>query len=131
MTLQRLALDFRTGGLVVRCLYRTEGEAGANTKARRREVSALTREGLSAVLEALEGSVDVVGRRGSRPGKTSSYVQPKVTRAWVNIRQYRKEPSGRSTRRCRRCRARSAHLQASITGPETGSRRARGAMEGE
>jgi hypothetical protein len=36
MTLQRLVLDFRTVELVVRCLYRTEGEAGPNTKARRR-----------------------------------------------------------------------------------------------
>jgi hypothetical protein len=90
MTLQRLALDFRMDELVVRCLYRTEGEAGPNTKARRREVSALTREGLSAALEALEGRVDVVGRWGSRPGKTSSYVHPKVTHAWVNIRPVKK-----------------------------------------
>jgi hypothetical protein len=37
MTLQRLALDFYTDELVVRCLYRTEGGAGPNTKARRRE----------------------------------------------------------------------------------------------
>jgi hypothetical protein len=35
--LRRLVLDFRNGELVVRCLYRTEGEAGPNTKARRRE----------------------------------------------------------------------------------------------
>jgi hypothetical protein len=35
--LQRLVLDFRTGELVVRCLYRTEGEAGPNTEGRRRE----------------------------------------------------------------------------------------------
>jgi hypothetical protein len=33
--LQRLVLDFRTGELVVRCLYSTEGEADTNTKARR------------------------------------------------------------------------------------------------
>jgi hypothetical protein len=33
MTLQRLVLNFRTGEVVVRCLYRTEGEAGSNTKA--------------------------------------------------------------------------------------------------
>jgi hypothetical protein len=59
--LKRLVLDYRSGELVVRCLYRTEGEAGPNTKARRREVSELTREGLSAALEALEGRVDVVG----------------------------------------------------------------------
>jgi hypothetical protein len=35
--LQRLVLDFRTGELVVRCLYRTEREGGPNTKGRRRE----------------------------------------------------------------------------------------------
>jgi hypothetical protein len=35
--LQCLVLDFRNGGLVVRCLYRTEGGAAPNTKARRRE----------------------------------------------------------------------------------------------
>jgi hypothetical protein len=62
--LQRLVVDFRTGELVVRCLYRAEGEAGPNTKARRREVQDLTREGLSAALEALEGRVEVVGTSG-------------------------------------------------------------------
>jgi hypothetical protein len=46
MILQRLVLDFRTDELVVKALYRTEGESGPNTKARRREVQALTREGL-------------------------------------------------------------------------------------
>jgi hypothetical protein len=62
--LQRLVLDFRTGGLVVRWLYRTEGSAGPNTKGRRREVTEITREGLSAALEAVEGRVDVVGTSG-------------------------------------------------------------------
>jgi hypothetical protein len=33
VTLQRLILDFRSGEVVVRCLYRTEGEAGPNTEA--------------------------------------------------------------------------------------------------
>jgi hypothetical protein len=64
MTLQRLALDFRTGGLVVHCLYHTEGEGGPNTKARRREVMEIFREGLGAALEALEEHVDVVGTSG-------------------------------------------------------------------
>ena len=62
--LKRLVLDYRSGELVVRCLYRTESEAGPNTKARRREVTKLTREGLSTALEALEGRVDVVGASG-------------------------------------------------------------------
>jgi hypothetical protein len=49
--LQRLILDYRTGELVVRCLYRNEGEAGPNTKAlRRHKVQNLTREGLSVAL---------------------------------------------------------------------------------
>jgi len=34
--LQRLVLDYRSGELVVRCLYRTEGGSGPNTKARAR-----------------------------------------------------------------------------------------------
>jgi len=87
MTLQRLVLDYRSGELVVRCLYRTEGGAGPNTKARRREVSGLVRAGLERALEALEGRVDVLGRVGLRLGKISSYVQPKVTHARMNIRQ--------------------------------------------
>ena len=64
MTLHRLVLDYRTGELVVCCLYRTEGTAGPNTKARRREVSGLVRTGLEQALEALEGRVDVVGTSG-------------------------------------------------------------------
>jgi len=62
--LKRLVIDFRTGELVMRCLYRTEDQVGSNTKARRREILGLTREGLSAALEALEGRVDVVGTSG-------------------------------------------------------------------
>jgi hypothetical protein len=62
--LKRLVLDFRTDELVVRALYRTEGESGPNTKGRRREVTQLTREGLGAALEALGGRVDVVGTSG-------------------------------------------------------------------
>jgi hypothetical protein len=62
--LKRLVLDFRTGELVIRTLYRTEGEADPNTKARRREVTEISREGLSTALEALEGRVDVVGTSG-------------------------------------------------------------------
>ncbi len=65
MTLQRFVLDFRTGELVVRCLYRSEDGPGPNTKARRRgEVSELTRGGLTAALEALEGDAQLVGTSG-------------------------------------------------------------------
>jgi hypothetical protein len=67
MTLQRLVLDFRTGELVVRCLYRSS-LSGPNpaTKARRREVTDLTRAGLTAALEALESETgaEVVGTSG-------------------------------------------------------------------
>jgi hypothetical protein len=64
MTLQRLVLDFRSGELVVRCLYRTEGGAGPNTKARRRQVQDLTREGLMQALEAIDAGVECVGTSG-------------------------------------------------------------------
>jgi hypothetical protein len=47
----------------VRCLYRTEGEAGPNTKARRREVTELARTGLEQALEALDGA-ECVGTSG-------------------------------------------------------------------
>ena len=62
--LQHLVLEFRAGELVVRCLYRTEGKASPNTKARRRKVTALTKAGLQAALKGLEGGVEVVGTSG-------------------------------------------------------------------
>jgi hypothetical protein len=62
--LQRLVLDFRNAELVVRCLYRTEGGTGPNTKARRRQVQDLAREGLTQALEALEGGAECVGTSG-------------------------------------------------------------------
>jgi len=66
VTLERLVLDYRSGELVVRCLYRRslEDAPGPSTKRREREVAELTREGLSTALEALEGRVDVVGTSG-------------------------------------------------------------------
>jgi hypothetical protein len=66
MTLQRLVLDFRTGELVVRCLYRRTDGPNPGTKSRAREVTQLTRTGLHDALEALEGGAECVG--------TSSYV---------------------------------------------------------
>ena len=64
--LQRLVIDYRSGELVVRCLYRSEAKDCPNpgTKARLREVEDLAREGLGAALAALEGDVDVVGTSG-------------------------------------------------------------------
>src|SRR5215208_186337 len=65
VTLQRLVLDYRSGELVVRCLYRTEGGSGPNTKARRREVEDLCRSGLRQALASLEGGdVTMCGTSG-------------------------------------------------------------------
>ena len=63
--LQRLVLDFRSGELVARVLYRSSQDGpNPGTKARTREVTDLAREGLSIALEALEGRVDIVGTSG-------------------------------------------------------------------
>jgi hypothetical protein len=65
--LKRLVLDYRTGELAVRCLYRTKGSAGPNTKARRRQVEELVCEGLRQALDSLEGSegdAELVGCSG-------------------------------------------------------------------
>jgi hypothetical protein len=62
--LQRLVLDFRTGEVVVRCLYRSQDGAGPSTKVRTREVTALVRTGLLQALEALEGGAECVGTSG-------------------------------------------------------------------
>jgi len=65
MALQRLVLDYRTGELIVRCLYRSSLDGpGPSTKARAREVAALVRTGLQDALEALEGGSEVVGTSG-------------------------------------------------------------------
>ena len=64
MTLQRLVLDYRTGELVMRVLYKRQG--GPSTKALSREVAALARTGLENALEALEeGPVESIGTSGS------------------------------------------------------------------
>ena len=62
--LQRLVLDFRTGELVVRCLYRSQDGPNPGTVRRLRQVEDLTREGLRQALAALEGRVDIVGTSG-------------------------------------------------------------------
>jgi hypothetical protein len=78
MTFQRLVLDFRSGKLVVRCLYRSKGNSNPGTKGRRREVAALTRTGLPQVLEVLEAGadVDMVGTSGSPAARLSSVEIP-------------------------------------------------------
>jgi hypothetical protein len=63
--LKRLVIEFRAEELVVRALYHSSSGPGPGTKARRREVSDLCREGLTQALTALEGGrVDVVGTSG-------------------------------------------------------------------
>ena len=62
--LQRLVLDFRSGELVVRCLYRTKQDPNPGTKARRKEAIELTRSGLMQALEALEGDAECVSTSG-------------------------------------------------------------------
>ncbi len=65
MTLQRLVLDYRTGELVMRVLYRSQDGPNPGTKARRREVAELAKTGLHDALEALEtGGVECVGTSG-------------------------------------------------------------------
>jgi hypothetical protein len=56
--LKRLVLDFRNSELVVQALYRTESGVGPNTKARRREITELAREGLRRALASLESEAD-------------------------------------------------------------------------
>jgi len=74
MTPQRLVLGFRSGELVVRCLYCSKGDSNPGTKGRRREAAALTRTGLPHALEVLEAGVDVdmVGTSGSPAARLSS-----------------------------------------------------------
>ena len=63
--LQRLIVDYRSGELILRVLYRSSLDAPKpGTVRRRRQVEGLTREGLSTALKALEGRVDVVGTSG-------------------------------------------------------------------
>jgi hypothetical protein len=68
MTLQCLIITFKPDELVLHALYRTQDGPGPNTRARRREVTELTKSGLTQALESLdgEGGVDVVGTNGFR-----------------------------------------------------------------
>jgi hypothetical protein len=64
VTLQRLVLDFRNGELVLRVLYRSQDGPNPGTKARRRAVEDLAREGLHQALASLEGGAELVGCSG-------------------------------------------------------------------
>jgi hypothetical protein len=67
--LQRLVIDFRTGELVVRCLYRSEDGPKPGTKTRRREVAELTRDDLRQALASLESEA------AAELGGCSGFVQ--------------------------------------------------------
>jgi hypothetical protein len=65
--LQRLVLDYRSGELVMRVLYRSSLDGpNTGTKARRREVTELAREGLRQALLSLdsEAGAECVGTSG-------------------------------------------------------------------
>jgi hypothetical protein len=66
--LQRLVLDYRSGELVMRVLYRSSLDSpNSGTKARARVVADLAREGLHQALASLEGSeagAECVGTSG-------------------------------------------------------------------
>ena len=62
--LQRLIITFKPEELVLHALYKTQDGPGPNTKARRREVEQLVREGLRQALASLEGGAEVVGTSG-------------------------------------------------------------------
>jgi hypothetical protein len=62
--LQRLVVDYRSGELVMRVLYRSSLDASNGTKGRRRQVSELAREGLRQALVSLEGDAELVGTSG-------------------------------------------------------------------
>jgi hypothetical protein len=63
--LERLVVDYRSGEVVVRVLYRSSLDApNTGTKGRRRQVSELAREGLRQALASLEGETTLVGCSG-------------------------------------------------------------------
>ena len=62
--LKRLVITFKDEELVLHALYRSQDGANPGTKARRRQVEDLTREGLRQALASLEGRVDLVGTSG-------------------------------------------------------------------
>ena len=94
MPLQRIVLDFRTGELVARVLYRS-GLDGPNpgTKTRAREVADLARSGLRDALEALEaGDVAMCGTSGFSQKEDLLVVEAKDART-ANASEAVKEAS--------------------------------------
>jgi hypothetical protein len=62
--LERLVIETKPEELVIRVLYRSKGDSSPSSKARRREVTELTKAGLRDALAALEGDAEVVGTSG-------------------------------------------------------------------
>jgi hypothetical protein len=62
--LQRLIITFKPEETIMHALYRSQDGPNPGTKARRREVTNLTREGLRRTLASLEARVDIVGASG-------------------------------------------------------------------
>jgi hypothetical protein len=62
--LQRLIITFKPEETIMHALYRTQDGPSPNTKARRRAVTNLAREGLRQALAALEDDAECVGTSG-------------------------------------------------------------------
>jgi len=67
--LQRLVLDYRSGELVLRVLYRSEDGSNPGAKARAREVFSLVHEGLHQSLASLGGVWMSWALRATRRGR--------------------------------------------------------------
>jgi len=65
-SLLRLVVDYRTGEINLRVLYRSNGESNHGTKKRAREIQELATAGLQDALRALESEagVSVTGSSG-------------------------------------------------------------------
>jgi hypothetical protein len=64
VTLQRLIITFNPDELVLHALYRTQDGPNPGTKLRTREVTELTRAGLTQALEVLGDGAECVGTSG-------------------------------------------------------------------
>jgi len=62
--LQRLIITFKPEETIMHALYRTQDGPSPNTKARRRAVTNLAREGLRQALLSLESGAECVGTSG-------------------------------------------------------------------
>jgi hypothetical protein len=62
--LKRLIITFKSEELVLHALYRSQDGPNPGTKARAREVTELTREGLRQALASLEVDASLVGCSG-------------------------------------------------------------------